>query len=239
MKRLLTAAAVAAALVMPSLAQAAEVTVRKDNTGRPMIIINGSIKIGDFEKFNKVATKLPAGTIVGLNSYGGVVIDAINIGHVVRNKRFLTVAGSVCASACTYIWLAGIERGAFDDSNIGFHSAYNVNTMQADGAANAVVGAYLTKLGFGYNAIIYFTDTPPDSAEWLTFAKAKQLGIKITRLQGTKQHASPGPQMKPQQPKTAQTDVIPGATTTPVPTGNGFTPYAPGTVPVERTDNEE
>jgi hypothetical protein len=241
MKRLLTAAAVAVALGVPSLAQAAEITVRKDNTGRPMIILNGDIQRGDLEKFVKVAAKLPAGTIVGLNSMGGVIVDAINIGHVVRGKRFLTVAGSACVSACTFIWLAGVERGAFDDSAIGFHSAYTIKGDKAEvsGAGNAVVGAYLTKLGFGYKATIYFTETSPEEAEWFNFAKAKELGIKVTRLQGTKQHAtSDRPQMKPQQPKTAQTDVIPGATA-PVPAGNGLTPYAPGTAPVERTDNEE
>jgi hypothetical protein len=201
MQKLFTAAAVAVALLVPPVTQAAEVTVRKDSTGRPMIIINGRIENGDFDKFVKFAAKLPAGTIVGLNSEGGAVVDAINIGHVVRNKRFLTVAGSMCVSACTFIWLAGVERGAFDDSAIGFHSAYAIkdDKPEVSGAGNAVVGAYLTKLGFGYRAIIYFTETSPEEAEWFNFAKAKELGIKVTQLAGTKQHASPGPQMKPQQ----------------------------------------
>jgi hypothetical protein len=140
-----------------------------------------------------------------LNSAGGRIVDAINIGHAVRTKRFLTVAGSVCASACTFIWLAGVERGAFDDSAIGFHSAYITNGDKAEvsSSGNAVVGAYLTKLGFGYNAIIYFTQAAPDEAEWFNFAKARELGIKVTRLQGTKQAAQPH-QMKPQQQQQAQ-----------------------------------
>lgn len=193
-------AALAVALLVPPAAQAAEITVQKDKTGRPMVVLNGRIETGDFNKFVKITAKLPAGTIVGLNSEGGVIVDAINIGHTVRNKRFLTVAGSACISACTFIWLAGVERGAFDDSSIGFHSVYTLKEngeAQVDGAGNAVVGAYLTKLGFGYSAIIYFTQTAPESAEWLSSAKAKELGIKVTQLKGTKkQAAAPEPQMK-------------------------------------------
>jgi hypothetical protein len=62
-----------------------------------------------------------------------------------------------------------------------------------------VVGAYLNKLGFGYKAIIYFTETSPEGAEWFDFAKAKELGIKVTRLAGTKKTTQPAqyPQMKP------------------------------------------
>jgi hypothetical protein len=203
--RKFAAAALAVTLLVPPAAQAAEMTLRKDKTGRPMVVINGDIEFGDFEKFIKVAGKLPPGTIVGLNSEGGAAIDALEIGHVVRHKRFLTVAGSVCASACAFIWLAGVDRGAFEDSLIGFHNAYDGATGQATGAGNAVVGAYLTKLGFSYKTIIFMTDAKSDEMAWLNFEKAKELGIKVTRLQGTKKTAQPQqPQMQPKQPQQTQ-----------------------------------
>jgi hypothetical protein len=124
-----------------------------------------------------------------LNSQGGRIADAINIGHMIRDRRFRTVVGTACVSSCALIWLAGVERGAFDDSNIGFHSAYNIvegNKAEVSGGGNAVVGAYLAKLGFSYDTIYYFTKTTPESAEWFTFAKAKELGIRVTKLSGAK-----------------------------------------------------
>jgi hypothetical protein len=165
----------ATALVVPLAAQAADITLRKDKTGRPMVVINGDIQFGDHDKFVRVAGRSPPSTIIALNSEGGVLIDALQIGHDIRNKRFWTVAGSVCASACAYIWLAGIERGAFDDSQIGFHNVYNADTNEATGAGNAVLGAYLTKLGFSYNTIIYMTSAKAAEMEWFSFEAGQEI----------------------------------------------------------------
>ena len=44
-------------------------------------------------------------------------------------------------------------------------------------SGNGLVGGYLMKLGFGWRAISYLTETNPDSMAWLNGAKAKELGI--------------------------------------------------------------
>ena len=49
--------------------------------------------------------------------------------------------------------------------------------VSSDG--NAVVGAYLNRLGFGYRAIHYFTQTAPNSMEILTEDKAADIGLKV------------------------------------------------------------
>jgi hypothetical protein len=45
---------------------------------------------------------------------------------------------------------------------------------------NAVVGAYLARLGFSYDAIYTLTKTKPDDMLWMT----GELGIRATLLKG-------------------------------------------------------
>jgi hypothetical protein len=49
------------------------------------------------------------------------------------------------------------------NAQIGFHAAYVVRSGQATelGAANALVGAYLNKLGLPDRAVVYITEAPP------------------------------------------------------------------------------
>jgi hypothetical protein len=171
------------ATMISCAANAADITLEQQNQGMAIAIV-GEITTGDYEKFKAMAAKLPAKSFVALDSDGGIILEAIQIGEMVRAKKFRTVAGEVCASACALIWVAGTERGAFDESQIGFHSAYSAITKQISGSANAIIGAYLSRLGYGYPAIHYMTKVGPESMEWLTIAKANQLGIKVTKVTG-------------------------------------------------------
>jgi hypothetical protein len=79
------------------------------------------------------------------------------------------------------IWIAGTERIVFkNDSRVGFHAAYNPSDGQEHGATNALIGAYLTRLGFNYSAVVYLTSAAPDEMEWLDDGTAKKYGIKVT-----------------------------------------------------------
>jgi len=127
------------ATMISCVANAANITVEQQNQGMSISIV-GEITTGDYEKFKAMAAKLPAKSFVALDSDGGIILEALQIGEMVRAKKFRTVAGGVCASACALIWVAGAERGAFDESHIGFHSAYNAITKQISGSANAIIG---------------------------------------------------------------------------------------------------
>ena len=88
-----------------------------------------------------------------------------------------------CASACTLIWAAGFPRTVGDTPKIGFHAAWDENTGRESGAGNAVMGAYLSNLGFGYKAIYFMTHKGPTSLEWLTPDVAKEKGVTWSKLQ--------------------------------------------------------
>ena len=69
------------------------------------------------------------------------------------------------------------------EARVGFHAAYDADTGKESGAANAVIGAFLNKIGLPYSAIIYITQTAPTSMTWLQLDEAVARGIQVTRLE--------------------------------------------------------
>ena len=63
---------------------------------------------------------------VSLDSPGGSVADALEIGALIRGKGYTTSvsAGSFCASSCPLIFMGGKERLATEQSAIGVHQIY-------------------------------------------------------------------------------------------------------------------
>jgi hypothetical protein len=67
-------------------------------------------------------------------------------------------------------------------AQIGFHAAYVYREGQAaeTGVGNALVGAYLNKIGLPDRAIVYITQSPPEEMTWLSISDAQQKGIDVT-----------------------------------------------------------
>src|SRR5437016_2474388 len=170
------------AIVRPATTQAANINVLNSPGLPPIIVIEGSLDAGDDKKFVQIALPLDQ-AIVGLNSPGGNVLAAIEIGRAIRLKQFTTFvpADTYCASACGLAWLGGTKRVMASTAHVGFHAAYVTENGQVheSGAGNAIVGAYLNQLGLSQNAIAYLTSAPPDSLQWLTANDARQLGIEV------------------------------------------------------------
>jgi hypothetical protein len=171
MKKLVLAALLSS-VAWPSYAASIEVNQK-------VVTIDGVIDFGDFEAFQSKTSFLNNATVV-LRSNGGRLVPAIKIGETIRAKGYATYVDEHCASACALIWLAGQQRYMSPTAQIGFHAAYNENSGQEGGIANALVGAFLTKMGLPYEAVIYATVAAPNSMKWLTLADAKQLGIDVT-----------------------------------------------------------
>lgn len=181
-------AALAVALMATS-SQAAEFKWWKINTPDIYgIKITGDIDIGDKDKFaDTLKDLLQKNSVkptnmqltVHLNSNGGSVADAIDIGSTIQKYHFNTFVNKEvnCASSCALIWIAGNRRYVHAAGHIGFHEAFRRDTKKTSSSGNAVVGAYLGSLGFPYGTIAYLTSAPSDKMEWLSAAKAKELGI--------------------------------------------------------------
>ena len=164
-------------------ANAATINYEGTDNGMNLVSIDGEIVSGDADQFKQLTAALTGRTIVVLNSPGGRLTDGLTIGAVIHSSGFATVvdAHKLCASVCGLIWLAGSPRLLTTGSEIGFHAAYEPDGSES-GEGNAIVGAYLTDLGFAIPAIIYMTQSAPHEMTWLHPNDARQFGITFTMM---------------------------------------------------------
>jgi hypothetical protein len=143
----------------------------------------GDLLASDGDQFRS-KTSFLSKAIVSFRSNGGSAVAGIQIGESIRLKGFTTVvAGTAhCASACAIAWLGGTPRLMSAEARIGFHAAYSSETGQETGVGNALVGAYLNKIGLPYSAVIYITQAAPNSMTWLSIADADKQGIDVEPL---------------------------------------------------------
>jgi len=168
---------------------AAEISILNKSSAGTMIAVEGTLELGDGEKFATLA-RTPGPGLVVFDSNGGNLLAGLRIGELARARGFSTLVldGRTCASACALAWLGGEQRFLGASARLGFHAAYE----SKDGAnlvsssANALVGAYLDRLSIAYETIYELTDAGPESIRWLTVADANRLGIstKLFQLDG-------------------------------------------------------
>jgi len=165
-------------------AQAASIVIESLGPNKPMLVmIQGTIVENDAEQFRLKVNDISA-AVVGFQSDGGNLISGLSIGETIRLRNFTTIVpeNARCASACALAWLGGTQRFMGSGARIGFHAAYNVESGQETGVGNALVGAYLTRIGLPISAVVYITKASPDSMTWLGISEARQHGIDVTLL---------------------------------------------------------
>jgi hypothetical protein len=176
--------AFAATLTIGSIAHAATISIKPAANGEPALVtVDGDLQANDGDQFRS-KTSFLSKAIVSFRSAGGSVVAGIQIGESIRLKGFTTVvAGTArCASACAIAWLGGTPRLMSPQARVGFHAAYSSETGQETGVGNALVGAYLNKIGLPYSAVIYITQAAPNSMTWLSIADAEKQGIDVELL---------------------------------------------------------
>ena len=176
------ALAVAAAVHLTAMARAADISVRPPGAdGRPLVIVAGTIAPGDVDTFRQMTAALTKAT-VGFHSPGGNLVSGIGIGEIIHAKKFSTYVptNAACASACAIAWLAGQTRFMGPGARIGFHAAFNATTGQVTGVGNALMGAYLNKIGLPSRAVVYISKAPPDGMTWLDAEQAAREGIAVS-----------------------------------------------------------
>jgi hypothetical protein len=173
------------ALTIGSAAQGATISVTPTPNGGPALVaIDGDLEANDGDQFRS-KTRFLSKALVSFRSDGGSIVAAIQIGESIRSKGFATlVAGNLrCASACAIAWLGGTPRLMSAEARIGFHAAYSSKTGQETGIGNALVGAYLSRIGLSYSAVVYISQAAPNSMTWLSIADAEKLGIDIQAIE--------------------------------------------------------
>jgi hypothetical protein len=172
-------------LSAPIASFAADFSRESGTAGTDLIFIQGILFDGDEVVFRKLAATSDKAIVV-MDSEGGAVKAALEIGRAIRLRGFATAVApdKLCASACALTWLAGTPRLIGNSSKLGFHAAYRLVDGKAkeSGVGNALVGAYLNQLGLPEPAIIYVTTAPPEGIDWLSPEKAKNVGISYALL---------------------------------------------------------
>ena len=169
-------------------ARAAEITYDKRYPTAGYISIKGDIEDFDRQKFSALLAEHPDTRMVVLESPGGRLGPALEIGAIIRQTRMWTAALGECASACAYIWMAGKPLVVSADTELGFHSPYNAqDNSSISSVGNALVGAYLNQLGYPANVITYATSAKPNEMQWLTPRDAVLLGLDITYVTNLQQ----------------------------------------------------
>ena len=168
-----------------SAASAAEMrleTVSESGQEVNFILVAGEFVDGDEDRFAEIALSVDSAIVI-FSSPGGKLLTGIEIGTIVRLKGFMTAvaADETCASACALAWLAGFPRFMGSDRSVGFHAAWKEDGAVSSGG-NALVGAYLNRMGFSDLFIVYATAERPDRMEWLTFEEASNFGVPVLRL---------------------------------------------------------
>lgn len=198
-------------LTLGASAQAAKIQHIVVSKDFGLITIEGDIVPGDVERFRQLSLRYPK-AIVGLDSPGGYVMPAMEIGRLIRMAGFATLVpeDSSCVSSCALIWVAGTRRLMSPQGRVGFHASYldNNGRLEESGVANALVGSYLTQLSFSQRAIVFATTASPTSVLWLTRANSEAAGIDfkdwVPKAQTAQAEAPPPPVIRYAPPQPAQ-----------------------------------
>lgn len=136
------------------------------------ITLTGQIAVGDGLRISRDITTRDGVERVAMDSTGGSVSDALEIGETLRLARIDTVLndGAVCLSACPYMFAGGVERSVADTASLGVHQHYfgesailpafmAVEDVQR---GQAEVMAHLSKMGIGLGVMEHAMRTPPE-----------------------------------------------------------------------------
>jgi hypothetical protein len=166
------------------------------------VLVSGIMTSGDAATIAGAIQGIGKG-VVAFNSDGGDLVAGLEIGKQIRLRGLMTLvaSGDRCVSACALAWLGGAKRFLQRGSAVGFHATYKwINGSPIEtGVGNALVGAYLANLDLQDAAIVYITESPPESVTWLSPDDSRRLGIDVYTLPDTQLSSSamPKDQAKP------------------------------------------
>lgn len=140
----------------------------------PAVLLHGAIAPGDADRLQRYFEGLDASpSLVLLNSPGGAVNEALEIGRLLRERELDTsvLAGMSCLSSCPYVLAAGTERRIVSlGGAVGLHQHYfdtpgylpvflAVEDIQH---GHGQTMEYLISMGVEPSLMLFSLNTPPD-----------------------------------------------------------------------------
>jgi hypothetical protein len=191
----LGATVVASLLLVPILGNADVTMTRLEEHGPGVWIkISGTISQADAVKFKEIRNLLrPQFDVVEveLDTQGGDVLAALEIGELVRNDWLWTVASDApnyeCASVCVFILAAGAVRIAGTESKIGIHRPQFDEKLFAGldqshaktkyDELSQLVQAFLSKMGMSDQLFIEMMKVPSNEIRMLSYDELEAFSL--------------------------------------------------------------
>ncbi|TCL75575.1 hypothetical protein [Rhizobium sp. BK251] len=144
------------------------------------IILNGAIDYRSPLAFKRALRAHPETQIVILQSEGGSVQAALLIAEEIHERNLATFIPekSLCASACAYLFLAGVERLA--EGQLGVHQISGVDDPKVAQLNLSDVIEALSKYDVSAGVITRMLRTPPDDIYIFGPGEMVSLGINKT-----------------------------------------------------------
>lgn len=175
------------------VAVAPEYRGRATGDGHWLIYLDGSIDAGATARLERlIAAEGISRAVVYLNSPGGSLVSAMQLGRAVRAHAFDTRVGTrtvdavratagTCHSACPFILAGGVRRSVEAGSQIGLHRAENRVPVGDEVAFQRVVETqvadYLAEMGLRTDFATIMSAIPHDQIRDLTVAEARHLNL--------------------------------------------------------------
>ena len=156
-----------------SLPERLEFTMQDAGEPGTVLLLNGATESGDADRFAAYMASLGELEVpVALNSPGGNVAEALEIGRLLRARDANTVIlpGMICVSACPYMLAGGTDRRVSKRGAVGMHQHYYETpaylpafwAVQDIQHGQGQVMEFLIEMGVDPSIMLYSLNTPPE-----------------------------------------------------------------------------
>ncbi len=185
-------------LALTGPVNAAKFAVHNPDKATLVVSLKGQIELNDPKKLLAILASVPFAEhkLLSLNSIGGWVHSAIELGLIVRHYGFKTVIprNAICVSACSMVFVAGWDdkmmvpaRYKHAQSQLGVHRPYQKNFQTADPEVMKAVQTYLDFMKAGTNFTTLTMSTSSRTLRFIQNAELKAMGnYQIMGLTGTR-----------------------------------------------------
>ncbi|WP_210253028.1 hypothetical protein [Beijerinckia sp. L45] len=94
--------------------------------------LSGAIAEGAAERLDILLNAHPRVTRIHLTSEGGLTDEGQRLGDVIAQHHLVTYVPDYCVSACTLLFIRGVERLMLRGARLGFHAPYDVGASGED-----------------------------------------------------------------------------------------------------------
>lgn len=155
-------------------------------SGQHVILLAGEITASDPARIREAikASKGATAITVVLDSSGGVLYPAMEIGRMLRKAQASTVAVRMCASACHVIWASGVSRYVVAGSQLAIHYPFRElgNAKEPAFDAFSDLSNYYRQMGATAELALDIAASDPKRLKILDLNDAKRHGLAFATI---------------------------------------------------------